>query len=36
MRTSGSANSAGGVDNVRGGYWGLVSDERVFEFGALA
>jgi hypothetical protein len=36
MRTSGSANSTEGVNNIRGGYWGLFGDGRVFDFGALA
>jgi hypothetical protein len=26
----------GGVNNIRGGYWGLFGDGRVFDFGALA
>jgi hypothetical protein len=26
----------GGTDDVRGGYWGLFGDGRVFDFGALA
>jgi hypothetical protein len=26
----------GGADDVRGGYWGLFGDGRVFDFGALA
>jgi hypothetical protein len=26
----------GGVDDIRGGYWGLFGDGRLFDFGALA